>query len=341
MRKVGFWCRYTPLGASSRLRFFEYVPLLEKFDWQAECHTFFDEAYLTDLYSGRKRIFTGIVPAWFRRLKEMRNAPDDIPAVIEYEMLPYLPYLLEKGFLSRRKYILNFDDAVYLRYEKLPFLKNKFPQLISGAAGVICANHFLMEKFRKYSDNILFLPTVPPHLPSVKLPEYPRFTLLWTGTPVTFPFLAERSKALQMAAQQVDFDLMILGGTEMIQGVNCRVEKWSCEIEQEALLRSHAGLMPLPDTPFAKGKSAYKLLRYFQAGLPVVASPVGENNFVVENGKTGFLVQSDRDFADAIVALSHEHRRRQMQKEIEKSAGKYDIDRAAETLAGFMNKIFS
>ncbi len=340
MRKVDFWCRYTSLGASSRLRFFEYVSLLAKFDWQVECHSFFDESYLKALYSGKKQLLTGIVPAWFRRIKEMLSEKNPVPAVIEYEMLPYLPCFMEKNFLSKRKYILNFDDAVYLRYEKIPFLKNKFPQLLANASGIISANAFLTEKFRKYSDNILFLPTVPPHLPEKKVPKNSRFTLLWTGTPVTFPFLAQRSKALQMAAQQVDFDLIILGGSSAIPGVKCLVKPWSQEVEENMLLQAHAGLMPLPDTPFAKGKSAYKLIRYFQAGLPAIASPVGENNFVVEHNKNGFLVQSDDDFVEAVIALSKENIRSRMSANIEKSAGKYNIDHAAEQLAAFMNKTF-
>ena len=340
MKQVDFWCRYTSLGASSRLRFFEYVPLLKKFNWIPACHSFFDDDYLTALYSGNKKILSGIVPAWFRRIKEMLSEKNPVPAVIEYEMLPYLPYFMEKNFLSKRKYILNFDDAVYLRYEKIPFLKNKFPQLLANASGIISANAFLTEKFRRYSDNILFLPTVPPHLPDKKLPKFPRLTLLWTGTPVTFPFLAQRSKALQMAAQQVDFDLIILGGASAIPGVKCLVKPWSQEVEENMLLQAHAGLMPLPDTPFARGKSAYKLLRYFQAGLPAIASPVGENNFVVEHNKNGFLFQSDDDFVEAVIALSKENIRNQMSACIGKSAEKYSIDHAAEKLAAFMDKTF-
>jgi glycosyltransferase involved in cell wall biosynthesis len=35
--------------------------------------------------------------------------------------------------------------------------------------------------------------------------------------------------------------------------------------------------MPLPDTPYTRGKCSYKLLQYAAAGLPAVGSAVGVN----------------------------------------------------------------
>ena len=60
---------------------------------------------------------------------------------------------------------------------------------------------------------------------------------------------------------------------------------------------------PLPDTPFERGKSGYKLIQYMACGLPVVASPVGVNCEIVEHGVNGFLARTDEEWITALTAL--------------------------------------
>jgi glycosyltransferase involved in cell wall biosynthesis len=61
--------------------------------------------------------------------------------------------------------------------------------------------------------------------------------------------------------------------------------------------------MPLTDDAFSQGKSAFKLIQYAAAGLPVIASPVGENCKVVEDGKSGFLADSPEAWSEALGKL--------------------------------------
>ncbi len=62
--------------------------------------------------------------------------------------------------------------------------------------------------------------------------------------------------------------------------------------------------MPLPDGAFERGKCGYKLIQYMACGLPVVASPVGVNKEIVEEGKNGYLSTTMEDWEKALVALS-------------------------------------
>ena len=64
--------------------------------------------------------------------------------------------------------------------------------------------------------------------------------------------------------------------------------------------------MPLPETPWARGKCGYKLIQYMACGLPVVASPVGVNRRIVEHGVNGFLAETEDEWRKAIETLLHD-----------------------------------
>ena len=58
--------------------------------------------------------------------------------------------------------------------------------------------------------------------------------------------------------------------------------------------------MPLTDNPWSRGKCGYKLIQYMASGIPVVASPVGVNSKIIEDGVNGFLVESRNDWEKAL-----------------------------------------
>jgi glycosyltransferase involved in cell wall biosynthesis len=64
--------------------------------------------------------------------------------------------------------------------------------------------------------------------------------------------------------------------------------------------------MPLPDESFERGKCGYKLIQYMACGLPVVASPVGVNAAIVEEGRNGFLASSQEEWVRAISLLQRD-----------------------------------
>jgi glycosyltransferase involved in cell wall biosynthesis len=79
---------------------------------------------------------------------------------------------------------------------------------------------------------------------------------------------------------------------------------WSKDSEIVHIQSFDVGIMPLLEGPFERGKCGYKLVQYMACGLPVIASPVGVNSRIVEQGKSGFLASSTAEWLEALVMLS-------------------------------------
>lgn len=80
-------------------------------------------------------------------------------------------------------------------------------------------------------------------------------------------------------------------------------ERWGLDREFALFADFDIGIMPLDDTPYNRGKEAYKIKEYMAAGLPVVCSPVGHNVDIVEHGVTGFLATTEEDWIAHLTRL--------------------------------------
>ena len=342
-KKLAVFCRYEEKGASSRVRFFRYAPFFEKANIKAKFHSFFDDAYLEQLYAGKGRSVTALFKGFGRRFQALRQIPADVPFLIEYELFPMLWAWCDLAFLKNRPYFLNFDDPVWEKYARIPTLKDKYDTLVRHASGVIVANDLLAERFGKLNANILKVPTAIDLEHYIKVSEkvekFPRFTLVWIGSPATFPYLTAFQPTLKKMAEQCDFELLIIGKKEWgaLPGVPSYSVDWSEEKEAELLSRSHVGIMPLPDDAFAKGKSAYKLIQYAGAKLPSLGAAVGENCQVIQQGKTGFLCRTEDEWCQKLSKLFHDAPlREQMGKSARQEAVKWSLETNARNMIQFL-----
>jgi glycosyltransferase involved in cell wall biosynthesis len=88
---------------------------------------------------------------------------------------------------------------------------------------------------------------------------------------------------------------------------------WSQATEAIELASADIGISWLPGDLWSRGKCCLKVLQYMAAGLPVVANPVGMQAHLVRHGKSGFLVETPEQWAEAIGRLTHDpDLRRQM-----------------------------
>ena len=99
--------------------------------------------------------------------------------------------------------------------------------------------------------------------------------------------------------------LLVIGGTaDLPPGVKAEFREWNEAREIEDLHDMDIGIMPLPDTPWERGKCGFKLIQYMACRLPVVASPVGVNSKIVEHGVDGYLARDDSEWLAAFGSLA-------------------------------------
>jgi glycosyltransferase involved in cell wall biosynthesis len=311
--------RYGNLGASSRLRLAQYRPWLERAGIHTTLRAFLSDRYIAALYSGKSRLGP-VAAAYGRAFGAAQAARAHDLLWIEKEYLPWLPYWLERLAIGHAPYILDFDDAWSLRYERAGLaltrrlLGQKFPKLIRGAALTITANEVLHGwALAQGAKRVLLLPTV------VDLEHYmvqpaPAgiFTVGWVGTPLTASYLQAIAGPLRRLAAEAPLRLLIVGAPDArIEGVACEHAAWDEATEAALIGQCHVGVMPLPDNDWARGKSGYKLIQYMAMGRPAVASPVGVNRQIVVQGETGFLASSETEWLEALRRLRDDPARRQ------------------------------
>jgi len=308
--RILFLTRFTPLGASSRYRCYQFSRALKERGHEAEFAPLLDDEYLRRLFSKRPRPLTRIMFAYLRRLYDVIRSGGYDLVVLQYEAFPWMPVFLERLlFFFNRNVVLDLDDAWYEGYAKSRLLKGKIPWLMQRSRAVVAGSEVIASFSRCFNQHTVLVPTV------VDLRKYVSghqesaqraAEIVWIGSPVTAKLLLPYRKvwrSITEAYPGVCFKFIGAGEQFHMEGIRCRVVPWLETTEVEEVAGADIGIMPLQDEPFQRGKCALKIIQYMAAGLPVVASPIGANNYVVQEGETGFLPASEEEWIKALSAL--------------------------------------
>jgi glycosyltransferase involved in cell wall biosynthesis len=208
--------------------------------------------------------------------------------------------------------VVDYDDAVFHRYDQHPHplvrrvLGRKIDGVMRHAALVVAGNDYLAAHAQQAGvKRIEIIPSVvdADHYQLASPPPHP-FTIGWIGAPVTAPYLQHIQPALaEICAHGGATMIQVGGGNVSLAGVPLENRPWREDTEVAEIQRFDVGIMPLPDEPFERGKCGYKLIQYMACGLPVIASPVGVNQKIVEPGVNGFLASTPEDWITALNLL--------------------------------------
>lgn len=305
--------RYARLGASSRLRSFQYLPYLEQAGFAVTVAPLFDDDYVRGLSSGTISKFS-ILKAYWLRLRFIFKAKQFDLVWLEYEMLPWLPSWLELTLLTKSiSLVVDYDDAIFHRYDQhrskmvRKLLGHKIDAVMRRAAVVIVGNEYLCDRAKQAgAKRVVLLPTVvdATRYAVVEKVNAQSVTIGWIGQPSTAKYLSQLVPELNGILAKHGARIVAIGPkAEQFQFLPVVVKPWTEDSEVAEIQQFDIGIMPLSESLWERGKCGYKLIQYMACGKPVVATPIGVNNIIVRHGENGFLANTFTEWCDALDKL--------------------------------------
>lgn len=302
---------------SQRFRFEQYLDSFKENGWQYDFSYLISEKADKVFYKKGhffQKIFI-IINGFFKRLKDVNKASEyDIVFIQREAFITGTTYFEKRFAKSQAKLIFDFDDSIWLSNvsdanKKWNWLKNpnKTREIITMSDLVFAGNQYLANYAKETNNNVVIIPT------TIDTKEYKPMTgenekicIGWSGSITTIqhfeyaiPFLTEIKKKYKDKVE-----IKVLGDSNYvnhklgIQGIG-----WDKETEVKELSSFDIGIMPLPDDEWSNGKCGLKGLQYMAIGIPTIMSPVGVNTEIINDGKNGFLANSNDEWISKIEAL--------------------------------------
>lgn len=307
-------------GAGCRFRISQFVPYLAAAGYDVDLRPFFTPDFFRSVYhSGqyvRKAARFGGLTA--QRLNAVRDVSRYDLVFLYREAYPIGPPVVER-WLARPGHppiVYDFDDAVFLPNVSdanrfLVSLKwaRKIPEILRLSASVVAGNGYLADFARRHNPSVVTIPTcvdTNKFIPrSDRAVSGTRPVVGWIGSPTTAPYLAMLGDVLRRVAARHPLQVKVSGAGAAIHfdGVDTVNAPWSLQNEVTLFNTCDIGVYPLTDDEWSKGKCGFKAIQFMACGVPVVASAVGVNREIVQDGINGFLASTPEEWETKLQAL--------------------------------------
>jgi hypothetical protein len=244
---------------------------------------------------------------FLRRAAEVPRALTQDLVLIQRELFSIGPPVLER-MLRRlnRVIVFDFDDAIWLAS---PGALRRVRDILALSRQVIAGNTYLAEFAARHNPNVTILPTsidTDIYAPRTAAPAGDTLTVGWIGTPGNFEHLGmvlDPLREILARKRHVRFKVVSREPFRAPATVPTLFEPWERAREVRAVQGFDIGIMPLVDTPFTRGKCGGKALVCMSCGVPVVASPVGANSDIIQDGENGLLARTTGEWLEKLGAL--------------------------------------
>lgn len=254
--------------------------------------------------------------AYARFLPKVAKARSYDAVLVNREATLIGPALLER-WVARQGIPLIYllDDPLYIPYRSpsngwLSYLKffGKVSTLCRISKVVLANSPSHVAFARRHNTNVWEIPSVvDADLYTGWAPRSGgngRVCVGWSGSPSTVGNLQTIRGPLRRVGERADVEVLLIGARDFGLPDVCHTGlEWHAESEVNDLRRLEVGLLPVPRTPWTPHKFYLKLVQYMALGIPPVATPLGSNPVVIEDGETGCLVNDDAAWTNAIGRL--------------------------------------
>jgi glycosyltransferase involved in cell wall biosynthesis len=247
-------------------------------------------------------------------IAKSRGARDYDAVLVNREAALIGPAVIERWVARHTPILYLLDDPLYVPYRSpanglLSYLKafGKVKTLCRMARVVLANSPHHVEFARQYNANVWEIPSVVDA--DVYTGWQPRaeqgpVRVGWSGSPSTVPNLQLIKAPLEQVAARDDVALRFIGADDVgLGGIPHHAQAWKADTEVADLRMLDVGLAPLPETPWTKRKFILKLVQYMALGIPPIATPLGANPAVIDDGVTGLLADGDAAWVAAIERL--------------------------------------
>ena len=311
-----------------RVRIELWAKALEDAGWNMNFFPFEDSRLHEVMYSpGNAAVkLSGLIRCYRGQFNAIGKAVESDVVFIYREAALVGPALLERLIARRRPIVFDIDDPVFLPYKSptnnwasLLKFSRKTHSIFRLSTHVIAINNLIGDYARKYNPNVTVVPNcidTERYFPkaSTGSHEGKPIKLVWIGSRSTMPNLVEIAGPIRRLQEINNSSLLVIGaGDAGLSLKSVETRQWSAETEITDLQEGDIGLLPLNDLNWNHWKFFFKAIQYMAVGIPVVARRMGSNSEVIQDGVTGFLVETEEEWFERLKLLTTDHQlRKQM-----------------------------
>lgn len=317
MKKILAITPYPNLSADTRYRITQFIPHLEQAGWAVDLRPMMDDR-LFAIYNHEGKTVEKITRTFQRsglRVIDCLKAHNYDLILLHKEAYPFGPPVLENLIHRLQpRIIYDMDDAFWSHPPQLRqigrFLRDpqRIDKIISLSSHVLAGNPYLADYALQFNSHVSIFPTV------LNTERYTlrhevddgRVTIGWVGRWSSSPYLDQLIPVFKKLLDEYPaVNFRFVGADPAGLPANERMEFVPWQLQNEIIdIRSFdIGIMPLPNDVYSLGKCGFKLLQYMALGIPAVASPIGVNKDIIQDGINGFLATTETEWFDSLSIL--------------------------------------